>query len=98
MNEVAENIIEIFNKNLTYFENIKWCSFYNKYNEQHLCFKDNWNYIVSNLVSKDLTDDRAINCKKLKPFYEWLGERIELLLNLNTGLSNEELKELLENK
>ena len=93
MNEIVEQIVDIFSKDKSYFENRECCAFYNKYNEECLCFRDSWNFQVSNLVDKDLTDNRAVNCEKLKPFYEWFGERIELALNLVKGKSNEQLKD-----
>lgn len=92
-NEIAKQIVDIFAKDKNSFNNLLWCAFYNKYNEEHLCFKDkNWNISVSNLVSEELTEDRAGNAEKLKPFYQWLGERVALSLNLQAGKSNEELK------
>ena len=92
MNEVAEQIINLHENNLAYLEKAKWVAYYNKYNQEQLCISDAWNYPVSNLVSKELTDDRAVNAEKLRPFYEWLGERVELCLNIGRGLTNEELK------
>lgn len=98
LNEIARQIVDIFNKEKSFFENCSWTAFYNKYNQECLCFKDSWNFQVSNLVDKELTDNLAVNCDKLKPFYEWLGERIELSLNLIKGKTNEELKEMLNGK
>lgn len=95
LNEVAKQIVDIFKKDKKYFENVKWCAFYSKYNEEKLCYKDGWNFPVSDLVSKELTENRAVNAEKLEPFYDWLGERIALCLNLQNGKTNEELKELL---
>ncbi len=98
MDEIVKHIVEIFKDNKEYFENVEWVAYYDKYNKEDLCFQDKWNFAVSNLVSKDLTDNKAVSAEKLKPFYEWLGTRIKLCLNLQKGLSNEELKQLLDNK
>lgn len=98
MNELAKHIVKTFNDDISYFEKIKWVAYFNKYNEEHLCFQDKWNYSVSNLVSEELTENKAINVKPLRPFYEWLGERIALCLNLSRGFSNEELKVMLDAK
>ena len=96
LNEIAKQIVDIFEKDKSYFENREWTAFMDKYNVENLCFKDKWNFKVSNLVDKDLTDNLYVNLKPLIPFYEWLGERIELALNLVKGKTNEELRELLK--
>ena len=98
LNEIAKQIVDIFKKDKSYFENREWTAFMDKYNVENLCFKDKWNFRVSNLVDKDLTDNLYVNLKPLIPFYEWLGERIELALNLVKGKTNEELRELLNNE
>ena len=95
LNEIAKQIVDIFQKDKSYFENREWSAFMDKYNVENLCFKDKWNFRVSNLVDKELTDNLYVNLKPLIPFYEWLGERIELALNLVKGKTNEELRELL---
>lgn len=96
LNEIAKQIVDIFEKDKSYFENREWTAFMDKYNVENLLFKDKWNnFKVSNLVDKDLTDNLYVNLKPLIPFYEWLGERIELALNLVKGKTNEELMELL---
>ena len=98
MNEIATQIVKLFDTNINYLENAEWSAHYNKYNEEKLGIKENWIYTISNLVSECLTDNLSCNYKKLKPFYEWLGERIQLSLNLNRGLTNGELKEMLKQK
>ena len=95
LNEIAKQIVDIFKEDKSYFENREWIAFMDKYNVEKLCFIDKWNFRVSNLVDKDLTDNLYVNLKQLIPFYEWLGERITLALNLVKGKTNEELKELL---
>lgn len=95
LNEIAKQIVDIFQKDKSYFENREWTAFMDKYNVENLCFKDKWNFRVSNLVDKDLTDNLYVNLKPLIPFYEWLGERIALSLNSVKGKTNEELRELL---
>lgn len=95
LNEIAKQIVDIFKNDKSYFENREWTAFMDKYNVEKLCFKDKWDFRVSNLVDKDLTDNLYVNLKQLIPFYEWLGERIELALNLQKGKTNEELRELL---
>ena len=92
LNEIAKQIVDIFKNNKSYFENREWTAFMDKYNVENLCFKDSWNFKVSNLVDKDLTNNLYVNLKPLIPFYEWLGERIALSLNLAKGKTNEELK------
>ena len=98
MDIIAKQVVEIFTNNKEYFENVEWVAYYDKYNKENLCFQDKWNFAVSNLVSGDLTDNKAVNAEKLKPFYGWLGARIKLCLNLQKGLSNGELEQLLKNK
>lgn len=96
LNEIAQQILDYFNEDENWVNNLEWCAFYSKYNEECLCFKDGWNFQVSDLVDKGLTDNRAVNCEKLKPFYEYLGERIALSLNILKGKTNDELKEMLK--
>ena len=92
MSEVNEQILDIFNKDRSYFELVEWTSFHNKYDDQELCFKDKlWNFPVTDLSDGTLTDNNAER-KKFVPFYSWLGERIELCLNLNRGKTNEILR------
>lgn len=94
MAEVNEQILDIFEKDKSYFENVTWTSYPNKYNDQNLSFKDGhsmWNFPICNLQDGTLCGGRI--CKKdLRDFYEYIGERIALALNLVRGKSNEELK------
>ena len=94
MVEVNEQILDIFSKDKSYFENVTWTSFPNKYNDQNLSFKDGhsvWNFPICNLQDGTLCYGN-IGKRDLKDFYEYIGERIELALNLVRGKSNEELK------
>lgn len=93
--EINEQILNIFNEDKTYFENVTWVSYPNKYNDQDLSFNDGhscWNFPICNLQDGTLCDGH-IGKKDLKGFYEYIGERIELALNLVKGKSNEQLKE-----
>jgi len=92
LNEVANQVVDIFKNNKDFFEDCEWTAYYNKYNEEVLAFKDGWNFQVSNLSDECLTDNLYINAQKLEPFYTWLGERISLCLNLMRGETNEQLK------
>lgn len=94
MAEVNEQILDIFEKDKSYFDNVTWTSYPNKYYDQNLSFKDDhsmWNFPICDLQDGTLCGGRL--CKKdLKDFYEYIGERIALALNLVKGKSNEELK------
>lgn len=99
LNEIAKQIVDIFKKDKSYFEKLKWSAHYNKYNEECLTFNDGksfWQFQVSNISDKCLTDNLYKNAIQLQPFYEWLGERIALSLNLMKGKTNEELEEMLK--
>lgn len=89
--DIDKQVIELFKQGI--FDNIEWTSYPNKYDDQYLSFVDNWNFPVANLNDNVLGDK-----KELKEFYQWLGERIQLTLNLNKGLSNKQLKEQYEQK
>lgn len=96
MNEIASQIVDIFEEQPNHFADVNWHGYYTKYSEEILAFSETdsmFNFPVSNLVSTDLTDDRYTNAQKLKPFYSWLGERVALCMNLQKGKTNEQLKE-----
>lgn len=78
MNDTQKQIVDIFEIDKPYFEGKEWVACYSKYAEERFCFKEgNWNLQVSDLVPKDLN---ASSSKELKPFYEWLGKRVEFAL------------------
>lgn len=89
--DIDKQVIKLFKQGV--FDNIEWTSYPNKYDDQYLSFVDSWNFPVANLNDNVLGDK-----KELKEFYRWLGERIELTLNLNKGLTNKQLKEQYEQK
>lgn len=91
MNEIAEQIYNNHQNNLT--KDYKWSFHVNKYNEAILAIKDGWNYPVS-----QMWDDSLSRNKNMKDFYEYLGKRLEILLNAHIGLSNEELQERYKNE
>lgn len=91
---IAKQIIDIFKKDKSYFENVEWSSNHDKYEDQDLCFNDGksmWRYPVCELTDGTLCDNERTK-QELASFYRWLGERIELSLNLVRGKTNEELK------
>lgn len=99
LNYIAQQIVDCFKESKYFIENLQWQAYYSKYNEECLCFQsNNWNFRVSNLVDKELTENKAVNSEKLRPFYEYLGERIALSLNILRGKTNEELKEIVRKK
>lgn len=86
MDEVSQQILDLFNTS-NVFEKVEWVSFPNKYDNQYLSFKDSWNFPVC-----DLNDQTLGSKKEFKQFYQWLGERIALCLNLQQNKSNEDLR------
>ena len=95
LDEIGKQILNIFKKDPEKFNSVEWCAFYDKYGDECLCFKDgNWNWQVANLVDRDLFGP---DIKELKPFHQWLGERIELCLNAQIGKSNAQIKQELSN-
>lgn len=97
MDEVSEQILNLYENKLNVLENIEWTSYPNKYDDQYLCIKDSWNFPVTDLSDGTLTNN-AGERKQFKHFYSWLGKRIYLALNLVRGLSNEELEEKVKNE
>lgn len=78
-------------------EKLKYVVINNKHKDFELCFKDKWNYPITNLSDENICNTWAEK-KAMSSFYEWFGERISLCLNLNWGKSNEELREMYEQK
>lgn len=70
-------------------KDMTWVSFTDKYNDTNLCLKNNgWNVEVNGNIRPKYFPAK----ENVVKFYDLLGERIELALNLVKGFSNEELK------
>lgn len=78
-------------------DNLEYAVINNKHKDFELCFRDKWNFPITNLSDENLCATWAEK-KAMTPYYEWLGERISLCLNINKGKSNEQLREIYENK
>lgn len=76
-------------------KNMEWVAFTDKYKATNLCFKNNgWNIEINGSLKPEYFPSN----ENIVKFYDLLGERIKLALNLVKGLSNEELKAKLEEK
>lgn len=74
-------------------KDLEWVAFTDKYKATNLCFK---NGKFSNIeINGSLKPNYFPSEKNIVNFYDLLGERIELALNLVKGKTNEELKKML---
>ena len=84
-------------------ENLFYISYpYEKYGEVVFAFKtdgeNGMNAQIYNLSGELITDNSYVGYKETLPFVEHLGKRMELALNYFNGISNEDIKKLLDNK
>ena len=93
--EVTKFLYDSYQNDLSVLENLEYTVINNKHKDFELCFKDNWNYPITNLCDDNICGTWAEK-QAMSPYYKWLGERISLCLNINKGKSNEELKQIYE--
>jgi hypothetical protein len=70
-------------------KNLTWVAFTDKYKATNLCFK-NGNFNIE--ANGSLRPDYFPSAENIVKFYDLLGTRIELALNLVKGKTNKELE------
>ena len=80
--------LKLFLEDKTYFETVQYKILKDKKLQLGI---DDFNFSILDLYS-DKIEKYNIDIQEVNEFYKWLGERIELCLNLQKGLTNEQLK------
>ena len=93
--EITKFLYNCINKDVETLQNLEYTVINNKHLDFELCFRDKWNYPITNLCDENICGTWAEK-EAMAPYFKWLGERISLCLNINKGKSNEELKQIYE--
>ena len=95
-NEVTRFLYDCYtNGDMETLQNLEYTVINNKYLDFELCFKDGWNYPITDLCDENTCGTWAEK-EAMALYFKWLGERISLCLNINKGKSNEELRQIYE--